>query len=249
VLFAGSSVRVLWKAEVEQLGGSIGGDLYAAIEKGAPLHRAMILTQGCDIVKPHPWISVAPVYDAAGRLTSNQIENVRRGQTLHLLAMLPPWRKPGEQWVADFRLEMPVEKTALLGKEPIAAFENPENYLLVSQRLGYLKDRPAVAIPCLELVAQPFFNWLRDHQSLADAVLEVRITQDHDTHPTATRLHVILNETEPLDSASWANVYSEIYPIAAAAGLKLFGIESTNMQTMTAHDFTTSMKVVDGESS
>ena len=70
----------------------------------------IITSPGGDVddVRRKPWVQVAPVYHA-DEVSSSQLADVRRDAVPHLVLLDPP--DLNGAWVADLRLEMPVEKS------------------------------------------------------------------------------------------------------------------------------------------
>jgi hypothetical protein len=90
----------------------------------------------------NPWITVAPVYDASGLLNAGQHGQVKAGQILYLVHITAEWASNG-LWVADLRLELPIEKTFLMNQYPIEAFSDETQYATLAQRLGARRQRLA----------------------------------------------------------------------------------------------------------
>ena len=86
----------------------------------------LITTQTCDINEAspkHPWIHVAPVEQMdEGDLAAL----VRQHRVTYLVPLAPPTLEG--LWVADLRLEVPVEKSWLVGRHPREAFASEGEY-------------------------------------------------------------------------------------------------------------------------
>jgi hypothetical protein len=178
-----------------------------AVEPDAYLHRAIVLTPGCDIVRrTTPWVTVAPVYEASNRLDNGQRGNVRGGRTLHLVHITADWAADGF-WVADLRLEMPIEKTALLSRTPLDAFTDEADYARLAERLGARRLRADVPNDVLDYVARPLFDGLRDGPddgaTLKQSVREIRLQLDDPLTPSRAVVFVVANNGEAPDSAGW----------------------------------------------
>lgn len=142
----------------------------------------VITSQGCDIldIGRKPWVQVAPVFDAADILADERrLADVRRDAVPHL-ALLDPPRLEGV-WVADLRLEMPIEKSWLAGRTPIAGFADDEGRRHFAQRLAGRLERPALPDEIHETVVRPLRRWLdkagtKIGQALAEAGVEFRLS-------------------------------------------------------------------------
>lgn len=110
---------------------------------------ALITTQTCDLQEERnpprqPFISVAPVYDVA---TSGQydLSLVRKNQYGFLVPLTAEqFQGEGTCWVGDLRLEIPVEKSWLVGLEPIRAFRDESAYQRFAEKLSRRRLRPAI---------------------------------------------------------------------------------------------------------
>jgi len=61
----------------------------------------------------------------------------------HLIALHSPTLPQGF-WVADLRIEFPLEKSVLVGRVPIESFTNEEEYFKLADRLAEARRRPAL---------------------------------------------------------------------------------------------------------
>lgn len=80
-------------------------------------------------------------------------------------------------WVADLRLEVPVEKGWLVGRTPIDAFASEDEYEDLALRLAATRERPALAESVIEAVVRPLQKWLKTKpgRRAAATVHEVRL--------------------------------------------------------------------------
>ncbi len=250
VFFGSLGANQLWSQPRERL-SVVGPDL--TIEPDGVLHHAIVLTQGCDIALPKtPWVTLAPVYDATQRLSSGQQASAKGGQTHHLVHITADWASNGF-WVADLRLEMPIEKTALLGRQPLEAFADAADYSRFSTRLAVNRQRPDVPNAVLENVVGPLFTAVRDRvdagQPPLPYVRELRIQLDDPLTPTTVVLFVVANDGTAPNIDDWTEVVAAIYPGAEAAGLTLLGPEMVTLDSMTTRDYLTSSPIDDAPTS
>ncbi|MCM2427547.1 hypothetical protein [Streptomyces sp. RKAG337] len=235
----------------------VEAELATFAEKGLPLRRAMITTQGCDLLKrTHTWISVAPVYDAAEYFDKGKLGQIRAGYILHLLPLAPPWGETGQKWVADLRIEIPVEKTVLIGHTPLESYANEGDYIRVPQRLAHLRQRPDVAEDCLTHVSQPLFDWVNQQEEAAQermcaSVDHVRIWQDRYDAPTRAQIILIMREglEEAHDQELWDQAHNHIYEHASRIGLLVLPTKCATLKNLSASEFQGSHMVADGNSS
>ncbi|NMN93898.1 hypothetical protein [Antrihabitans stalactiti] len=218
--------------------------------------RAMMLTQACDLLKrTNPWITVAPVYDAANRLQPGQHGQVRSGQFGHFIPITADWATSG-LWVADLRLEMPLEKTVLIGQTPLEAFGNDLEYALLARKLGARRQRLAAPLPCIAHLSEPLYDGLRRQPDGGEAlnahVRELRVQWNDPTNPTVLALFVVaLDESErsQIDVDGWTELVLSLYQSAYAEGVTIVGPEFTSIEVMSAADYVTSSLIEDTQSS
>lgn len=250
LFFASLSNNPLWSHPRRRM--TTGEPEISGDEDGV-LHHAMILTQSCDLMRSdNPWITVAPVYDAASRLNEGQIGNARAGKTGHLVHITAEWASHGF-WVADLRLEMPLEKTLLIAKTPVEAFKDEDRYAVLAKRLGARRERPAVPDNCLEHVVKPLFDAVRRAEGGAEAlnqgVREIRVQCNQPSVATVVTVFVVAERGEQPRADRWTALVGEIYDAAAQAGITIIGPEILTLDEMTASDYLTSAHAEDANSS
>jgi len=201
VFFANLGAADLWSQPRRLVSA---GSLEIGAEPDGMLHRAIVLTQGCDIVRPNtPWITVAPVYDATNRLNPGQLGSAKGGQTWHLVHVTADWTGDGF-WVADLRLELPVEKSLLLARTPLNGFNDESGYGQFAERLGARKMRADVPNDVLDHVRAPLFDAVRTRAAqgiaLNEGVREIRVQLDDPLMPTRVVVFVVANDAGPRQS-------------------------------------------------
>ena len=214
---------------------------------------AMVLSQGCDLVKTtFSCATVAPVYDAAAILTPQQQETARAGLTWHLVHITAAWAAGG-LWVADLRMETSVDKTLLAVTEPVEAFGDETGYGKLAERLAAMRQRPAVPDPTLEHVLKPLRAHLAHRRAAGTQPLtgirEVRVQSDDPVAPTVVTLFVVADDSSAVDSAAWNEAFDIVHAHAADHGIIVAGIEITTLWDMSAADYLTSAAVSDADSS
>ncbi len=129
----------------------------------------VIVSQTCDLQevgarRPRkPWIHCCPVYRAdlpESGLSASLLGQVRKGEVEYLIEV--PDVPAAGVWVADLRLLIPVEKSHLLGRQPIDGFPNERARRAVGERMAMLHSRPAFDGVFVELVQDPLMKRLRE---------------------------------------------------------------------------------------
>lgn len=215
--------------------------------------RAMVVSQGCDLVKAtFPFVTVVPIYEGSLILSPEQQANARAGGTWHLVHLTSDWAAGGF-WVADLRLETAVDKSLLVAAQPAEAFADETSYAKLAERLAAGRLRAAVPDPCRNHVIKP----LKDHLSgrVADGatplagVREVRVQYDHPTAPTVVTLFVVSEEGALPDQQEWQAAFDVVHQAAAAAGIALTGPDIGSLWDMSAADYINSAPVDGADSS
>lgn len=205
----------------------------------------MITTQTCDIQEQgrpaQPWVSIAPVYNAM-RLTPDQQRAVKRHEKGYLIHLTGPAFIDGF-FVADLRIELPVEKGWLVGKAPLDGFVDDDGRIACANRLALRLGRPALANEVVEHVTGPLRGWLRGmgaqaraetHEPVAEIGVEVFGSHDR---PDAVKL-VVLARTDPLSEeardrwSSWAVTTQAALPDDVTP--TFLGVEVTTLSDVTA---------------
>jgi hypothetical protein len=225
-------------------------------EEGHPRRRGMLLTQACDLMRhKNPWITVAPVYDASGLLNAGQHGQVKSGQIFHLVHITAEWGSSG-LWVADLRLELPIEKTFLINQEPVEAFSDEAQYATLAQRLGARRQRLPAPQSCLDLVVDPLFDALRSlpdgGAALNEPVFELRVSSNDPNVPTVVTVFVVAADEDAraqVDVNGWTDLLLSLYERAQSEGMTIVGPEVTSMDDMSAADYVQSSPIEDTQSS
>lgn len=186
----------------------------------------VITSQTCDLAEEgsprQPCFQASPVVRMDAASTRNRILPM-------YLAPLEPPDLPSGQWVADLRIEVPIEKTFLVGKRPIRGFGDEQGYLEFAGLLGRRRDRAAIATELVEAVARTlrrrmansagFKNALRDH------VRNIRLAIEGGPrlNPTIARVHFVGRDGPvPSDVREKLDTWFVVaYQEADAAGIKL----------------------------
>jgi hypothetical protein len=215
--------------------------------------KAMVVSQGCDLVKQtFPFVTVVPVYEASQILSPDQQANARAGGTWHLVHLTSDWAASGF-WVADLRLETAIDKSLLVPAVPAEAFADETGYAKLAERLAAGRLRAAVPDPCRLHVIQPLKEHLAgrvaDGATPLAGVREVRVQYNHPTTPTAVTLFVVSEEGAQPDQQEWQAAFDVVHQAAAAAGIALAGPDISSLWDMSAADYINSAPVGEVDSS
>ncbi len=173
----------------------------------------IIRDQTCDVQKLNiPFIHASPVFNGSKHFKAGEIQRIRsRTQFLYYYAVTAPNLKnyltnaqTAEQerksdpddwaWLVDLRIQIPLDKGVLVGRDVISAFASREDQIEFGQELGHRADRPALPtvvddemIPALERAVIDAEESLRG--------VQFRVITDSISNPTKLELVLITPHT------------------------------------------------------
>jgi hypothetical protein len=236
----------VWKARVE----GDGGEGLVEIDDRRP-HFGLITTQTCalyeDTDRPRqPWLSVAPAYDYTPQLKPGQDKQIKRGRVRHLVH-LTSRRLPDGLWVADLRIEVPIEKGWLVGREPLDGFESVRDRLVLAERLASRRQRHALSAPLIKQMTAPLRNWLEDEGRAAEEEtdsLRLRVYGDPTTS-TVAQLIVVVHDAGLSNEAksSWGAFEAELIDNGARNAVTVMPFKYGTLDDLTGRDTESSLRL------
>lgn len=151
-LYFADPQRPVWEATRSYTETSTGPEVILPVADMCPRY-GMVTTQTCDIAEEdagrpvRPWVQIAPVYEVTD-WKKKKLE--RRGPMYWVLVPDLPGSHP---WVADLRLEVPVEKGWLGQQERVEGFSDEGEKRRVGERLARVRGRHAFSRELNALVA------------------------------------------------------------------------------------------------
>jgi hypothetical protein len=202
--------RAVWEATRAFEDGSPGPEVIVPEDDHLPgpdqLPRfGLVTTQTCDIGEEdaerplRPWVQVAPIY----KLTDWRRSRLQGSRGPRYWLLLPSFPEPGV-WVADFRIEVPVEKGWLSNQERIQAFGAAEERWQVGKRVAYLRSRPAFNASA-NMLQSRLFSWIKELDEVGSdgasrfltCLVEVAIKVDDHEAPTTVQFVFLLSSELP----------------------------------------------------
>ena len=165
----------------------------------------IIATQTCDLLEEDnaapckPWFQAVPAY-VWPDLGPGDIEQISLHQIPHLVR-LTGGGFADSLWVADLRIELPVEKSWLVGKAPMSAFASRLDREAFADRLAAYRNRPALSALVHTCIVKTVRRWF-EHRIrkpagallLAGKILGVRVLLDESGAGTNARLIFIVDD-------------------------------------------------------
>ena len=204
----------------------------------------MVTSQTCDIVesagpRPNfPWIQAAPVFDMSSLNSGERKMLSRRGWRRWY------WHLPSLEngfWVADLRIEVPVEKGVLSSVDVLWGHADEEDRHKLGERLATRRSRPAFSDAFGATIQAPLVAGLRElernngplyQQMDPDVGVYVRM----DSHLAPTRVQVALvcdGQITPDVKEWWMTWWDGARPTATSIGITLLPLSIYDSATMT----------------
>lgn len=190
--------------------------------------HVLITSQTCDICeegrrKPQfPWISASPVYNILPALADRgRAKQVRSGLFGYLVPLsAEEFSRENELWVADLRVEFPLEKSVLVGQPVREAFREEEEYAKLASQLAGRRNRPVIDDFVRKAIILPLQGAFRNDESFWESIAEIRIRCGPTWSSVSTaRLIVLLVDGTSIEVAEshferWETKVRETLPAA-----------------------------------
>jgi hypothetical protein len=150
---------------------------------------------------------------------------------------------PGDAlWVVDLRVEIPFEKSWLVGRNPIEAFASEAEYLTLAQRLASRRGRAALSNGLVRLHAALDEWWERADSDVAphakDPVADVRLVIANGTQLNPIDVyHLVVSDRNDLSDEgkeAWNGLWDELRGLVAADGCNLLATEFSTLDFLPA---------------
>ena len=240
--------KPVWARTRAYLEGAVGPEIVEAGPQTQP-RFGIITTQTCDIAEEdaplpvRPWVQISPVYNRSD-LAPDVKSLLRKGRGLRYLLHLPAL--PDGFWVADLRIEVPVEKGWLAGATRIDGFGDEELQRRVGERVSLLRRRPAFSGTFVEAVQKPLVMALRqlrvtDRSLFNDVdatVVEVGVAMDSHLRPSEARLTLITDAVLSDAVAEWWGTWWDAaHRQARERGFRLHALDVRSLDDLSAREY------------
>ena len=209
----------------------------------------MVTSQTCDIVESagtrpnYPWVQASPVFDMSNSLNSGEKRMLKRRGWRRWL-----WHLPGLEggfWVADLRIEIPIEKGVLAHCDVISGHADEDDRRALGHRLANRRSRPAFSDAFVRAVQAPLVSKLRDLAksdaelyAAMDPAIGVYVAMDNHLEPRVARIVLICDEVPPTSVENWWHAWwDEAHQAADHIGLTLLPLEFVEASAMTLKEF------------
>ena len=235
--------------------GSLPG--IVEMQDGWYFEYGMVTTQTCDLAdegegKPRfAWAQACPVYNAEAPHPTDAFKHLLDGGTRKLIQegrdqqrMAVPGLAGG-LWVADFRLEVPVERGWLAAQRRIVVFPTDADRWEVGRRLAWLRARPAFDTRFVQSVQKPLVNALRAlaktdrprYELMYAEIAEVGVTSASHSEMSDVTITVLYDSLSDATKAWWLEQWEAWNELARAEGLNLLPLEFGDLAEVPAADY------------
>jgi hypothetical protein len=214
--YAANLAEPVWDLTRAETDAGGDGTVHLSIAAGSGFPLGIITSQTCDVAEDRakavqPWFQIAPVY---------QCENTARVLNSDYGYCLPKTFRPckDKRWVADLRIEYPLEKSVLVGREPYSAFDTEAQRIAFGEELGNRRARAALADSIHTFVSETLHERRRLGRTgpIERNTVQLRLEIAGDRlDPREVRLHIITQG--PLEEATQAwydNWWSDAQAVA-----------------------------------
>lgn len=242
----------VWRRSLDYVEAGVQTRNEAVVASETMLPRfGVITTQTCDVTEEDvdqpskPWVQIAPVYDGASTINSGFRTLLKKGRGPRHLFHLPDVPEDGF-WVADLRIEVPVEKGWLLDRQPMKALPDAVWRARFTRAIGRVRTRPAFAGSFVETIQRPLVERLRtERQSdptlferLDNEVVEALVQLDDSLAPSVVQLVLISESPISQDARAWFDEWwDECVHVAAAAGIDLLPMDYREFDGLNAAEY------------
>jgi hypothetical protein len=242
-------------ARTHDYGGSPPG--IVEMQDGWYFEYGMVTTQSCDLAdegdgKPRfAWAQACPVYNAEAPHPTDPSKRVLDGGVRKLIRdgrdqqrMVVPGLGDG-LWVADFRLEVPVERGWLAAQPRIVVFPDDSHRWEVGRRLAWLRARPAFDTRFVNSVQQPLVRALRAlaktdrarYELMHGEIAEVGVLSASHAEMTDVAI-TVLHDSLSAETKQWWLEQWEIWKeLANTEGLNLLPLEFADLAVLRASEY------------
>ncbi len=235
----------IWEPTRAYTEDSVESEVILPSEEYLPPY-GLVTTQTCDIAEEdsnrpiRPWVQVAPVY----QLTNWKRKKLEDEKGPRYWLLVPDMPQDGI-WVADFRIEIPVEKSWLAQQARVQGFADEESKRGVGRRVAWLRGRPAFSRE-LNAVHEDLFKTFQQvetdqpdlHEELMDKLEEVVVEVDSYLAPSSVQIVFLTSSLLPRECRErleqWRDSAAEF---AEASGLVLHALDFRTLESVSVLEY------------
>jgi hypothetical protein len=249
--YIGSARYGVWRFTREVGDASLPDELFELDQQEAP-PWGMITTETCDLIEEEgtprqPWISVAPAYRLDG-LDPNKLSLLENRRVAYMRKLTAPRFSDGV-WVVDARIEFPIEKSWLVGRAPIQAFQSAQEKAELATFLSRRRERPVLANGLHKALLTPLRRWIErsnTREEILKGLGEVRVAISGSPLAPDGAFLILIGDKEPIPEsarAAWDGKWANWRSRMEGVGISLLANEYTTLDDLSARKYNESFRV------
>ena len=251
--YLASAAHGIWRL-TRETGDSTQPDELFELYPGDTCPYGMITTETCDLVEEdgnprQPWVSIAPVY-TIDMLDTNAISLLDSGRVAYM-RRLTATQFESAIWVVDARIEFPVEKSWLVGRQPIQAFATRNEKVAIARFFAGRRERPVLGPDVHRHLLTPARRWIERksapaREQVLDGIVEIRLRVSGDAlRPDGLSLIVVGDSQPPSESVrkAWDSKFPGWRDRLEAVGITLLPHEYATLDTLSARTYTNTYRM------
>jgi hypothetical protein len=242
--YVGAAKYGIWQLTREVGDETLSDELFELDSESCPPF-GMVTTESCDLTEEgsarlkHPWVSISPVYDVSGRLDPDRFEPLRKGH-LSYIRIVTADALPLGTWVVDARIEIPVEKSWLVGRTPIRTTIDDASRNAIAAFLADRRNRPVLGAAVNDSLIKGVRRWVERRPQVMQGVAEVRVALSGSvSDPDGAELVVVLDGSGDADAVreTWDEKWENLRNRTDQRNIALLANSYETYDSMTARRY------------
>ena len=236
----------IWEASRRYQADSEGPEIVQAPDSHQPPY-GLVTSQTCDIAEAdsarplRPWVQIAPIFVEMDKGWRKKL--LKGGGPRYWLHV--PDLPGSDVFVADLRIEMPVEKGWLAQQERIEGFPSEEAKSVVGRRTSMLRGRPAFSTDFNKTILDPLLAAIEDDgeeddrpDDFLDELVEVAVLVDSTLQPTSVQVVFITESDIGPGVEDWLQGWRDgRVEEADSAGISLLALDIRKLAEIPASEY------------
>lgn len=203
--YVATAAHGIWRPTKDLGDAELQDELFELAEEDAPPF-GMITTETCDLTEEEreprqPWLSIAPVYKIEQPTAA--LIKLLEADRLAYMHLIRSERFSDATWVADLRVEFPIEKSWLVTKSPITVFDSEEARINLARFLAGRRDRPVLSHKIHRCLIVPLRRWIEKmnpekREKTLQGIKQVRVAVAGSADDPDGASLIIVSDSEPI---------------------------------------------------
>ncbi|MFI2347147.1 hypothetical protein ACH492_08825 [Streptomyces sp. NPDC019443] len=227
------------------------GDMPMQVDEEDSPRWALITSGTCDLAEADaalplkPFVQLSPIVDLSA-VDGGKRKLVREGKYNYLLHVPRLTEHAAGFWVADLRIEYPVEKGWLARQKPLKGFTSEHEQEVVGRAIAWLRERPAMGRAFIDFVARPLRTLLGElragepeaAQAMDDEIAEWAVSVDSRLNPRRVEVILLSDGSDPSAATQrwWREAVDRLRE-SAGDGLAILGPRFERLDQLSVSDY------------